>query len=71
MTSERVTPKFLARGNEIGVINAAFQDGQVSRHLEALKGVHIYVPPTEKKGTEKDETLATTRCRFGPQCLDL
>lgn len=50
MTSERVTPKFLARGNEIGVINAAFQDGQVSRHLEAFdRGEHICFLKLQKK----------------------
>lgn len=42
MTSERVTPKLLARGNEIGVISAAFQHGQVSHHVEEFeRGEHI------------------------------
>lgn len=43
MIPERVTPKLLARGNEIGVINAAFKHGQVSHQLEAFEsGEHIF-----------------------------
>lgn len=48
MISERVTSKLLARGNEIGVINAAFKHGQVS-HLKAFeRGEHVCSSNWEK-----------------------
>lgn len=70
MTSERVTPEFLARGNEIGVVSAAFQDGQVSLHLEAFeRGMHTC--SSNWNIYTDDETQATIRRRFRPQCLDI
>lgn len=74
MASERITPKFLARGNEIGVVSAAVQDGQVSRPpCGNSKRVVLYMfSPTGKESLLIDEKpLATTRRRFGPECLDL